>query len=361
MIPPANFNRRAEPVRRGSLALAVAIGVGAALLLVGILVVLILLIRRRKRRANAAPSYHVSAPPLRSHAHEQNKSDASVNPLLMQEIKGDWDYKEKFVPPPRRSTDEERGDRDIISNNLAGLYHIPSSHAHSPISPAPSSFCLHGLDTKSFADHPYRTPPTERPPLPPLPPLIIPDNRHTGWYFQSQIPATVAEEQLPSQPPSSCPSSVSLYSQTTAETPSGSPAPHFHIPLPQEVTFEPLPPEDDGLQRGDTYLVGNLLKARAQRNPGGLIRASSQISHIERTGSIKSVGPIHGSDRPYARRYRSKKKSRLTLDMDVVKEGSEAGSLRSRSDSSAAHFDPAMLQAPLPVVTSPYAPLLSKP
>ncbi|KAF9444117.1 hypothetical protein P691DRAFT_807873 [Macrolepiota fuliginosa MF-IS2] len=348
--------RTSEPGAKGSeVALAIVIPIAAAVIL-GAVVLLIIFIRRRRRTQNES-HYRITAQDKRT--HKANASDASIDPLLVNAIRINWDLGEKDHPPPRRPTDETVHDnRDILSDNPAGLYHLPSSQTFIPaasFSPTPSSFCLpHGPDVKTPSDYQHQSTSAERPPLPPLPPLIIPASRSVHSYSRSQNYAAVAEESSIS----SCSSASSLYSQQTAESPPSSPTvTYLHLPLSQELSQETVP--GDGVQRTDTQLVGNLLKARAQRNPDGLVRASSQVSHIERTGSIKSVASIHKDTRPYGRRYRSKKQ-KVTHNgpMEVVKEALlEDGSLRSRSDSYASQSD--YVTVPLPVASIRPA-LLSK-
>lgn len=361
MAPSAELVRRTSSAQGGQIALAVAIGVAAALLL-GILIVSIILFRRRRR---AATQYH---PSPAERAHKVNLSDASVDPLLIKAIKNDGALREKASLPTLRSADEiTRYNRNSLSINTTGLYHLPSAETLSPtaaLSPAASSsFCLpHNPDTRSFNDQQHQPPSMQRPPLPPLPPLVIPSGQSTNSY--SNVAALVEEPPSPSRPPSSCPSSSSLYSQPTAESPPTTPpATYLHLPLSQELTYETAP-EEAGFQRDDTYLVGNLLKARAQRNPAGLVRASSQVSHIERMGSIRSVGPLREDDRPFARRYRSKKrKVRRDSGMEVVNEVlPEDTSFRGRSNSPASHYNTTpLIKPPSPVISFPQSPLLRKP
>ncbi|KAF5360958.1 hypothetical protein D9756_005165 [Leucocoprinus leucothites] len=354
MAPSTNIEPRSTSEQNGqsgTIVIAVLVSIGGAIVLSFVVVAILLVLRRKRRPADDIP-YRVSPPALRS--HKINLSDASMNPLL----KADWDYSEKFAPPTRRSTDEvTREDRDILSNNPSGLYHIPSLHTlnHSTFSPTPSSYCLpHGPDAKTVSDHHSPlTATSERPPLPPLPPLVIPDQLR---YSQPWHAGTAEEGSFQIHTLSRASSTSSHYSQPTAESTPVTPE-YFQMPLSQELAYE-APQYEEGLHRGETQVVGTLLKARARRNPNGLVRTSSQVSQIERSGSIKSVASIHHDNRPYAKRYRSKKgRSNHIGEMEVVKEASEGGSLRSRSDSSATtHWDSGLLVQMPPRAAVPHSP-----
>ncbi|KXN82663.1 hypothetical protein AN958_02340 [Leucoagaricus sp. SymC.cos] len=145
---------------------------------------------------------------------------------------------------------------------------------------------------------------------------------------------------------------ASHYSQSTAEPTPSVYETSYPSPLLQEFGYN-VPQSGEGSHRSDTQ-VGILLKARAQRNPDGLVRTSSQVSHIERSGSIKSVASINHDNRSYAKRYRSKKRKVTDQvgEMEVVKETSEVGSLRSRSNSSPVYpWDHSLVQLPPPVAS----------
>lgn len=343
MAPSTKLVRRAS-LQRNEIGWIIGIVVAGFLLLCLIVISFFLIRRWRKRRL--ANERYISSSADRT--HKLSLSDASSNPLLKPETRGEWRSREKQLPPVRQSIEEViRDNRETRVTDPTRTYSLFLAQTPN-LSIASSSHSAQRLDPDRPVDKHYQITSPERPPLPPL---VIPNGQIV--YPQSPPRATtvVTEETSPPRPPSSCPSTESLYSQLTMDSSTGSPpATYFHLPLTQEMIYGAESPSE-GLKRGDTHLVGNLLKARAQRNPTGLVRATSQVSRIERTGSIKSVVSINKNDRPYSRRYRSKKKkSRQNSDMEVVMEGSsENSSLRSPSSSYPPPWDPSLLvRAPPP-------------
>jgi len=350
MAPSTKLVRRASTLQRNDIAWIVGIAVAGFLLLCLIILAFVLIRRWRKRRL--ANEHYTS--PSASRAHKFNLSDTSSNPLLEEEIRGEWRSQEKQLPPIRQSIEEViRDDRDIRVKDPMPTYPLFLPQTPNPSIASPSR-STHRLDPGRSIDKHYHFTSPERPPLPPL---VIPNGQIIYPQSLPRATAVVAEETPPTQPPSSCPSPESLYSQLTMDSSSqsSSAATYFHLPLTQEMIYGAESP-GEGLKRGDTHLVGNLLKARAQRNPAGLVRTSSQVSRIERTGSIKSVVAIDKNERPYSRRYRSKKKkTRQDNDMEVVMEGSsENGSLRGPSSSYPPPWDPTLfVQTPPPAAFPP--------
>ncbi|KAF7783298.1 hypothetical protein Agabi119p4_2674 [Agaricus bisporus var. burnettii] len=271
--------------------------------------------KRTTSDTNSRPSLQGYPKPYPSHSRFPSDSNSK---LLLPELNNDRVYVERPVPVRRTGPEEH-----IASNNPTGQHYIQSSRqsSRSPDhAPAASTFCLLGMDVISSSNNPYLSPrpPLPRPPLPPLPPLIIPQ-KGIDRFASSQIPSTVAEESaLPQQSAGYASSGSSTYSQSTPNSPSH---PTYVIAPLNEAASPPLKQEEEGLARGNTAFVGTLLKARAERNPGGLVRGASVVSHIERTGSIKSVG-----DKRYARRYRAKKSGRIEDMPKALQQGLHRGS-----------------------------------
>lgn len=225
-------------------------------------------------------------------SHYLLHSRVTCDSSTLQEMNGGLDHIARPVPIHR--TIEE----DIISNNPTGQYRVPISRPASQGSdhtPAGSSFCFAGTDVTPSSDNRYLSH------RPSLPPFTIP----TDTFILHQTSPTPAEEQVPSKNPArraSCASSA--YSQTTAHSPPS----QIYLPIQaNRAVSSDLDPRED---RVDISFVGSLLRARAERNPDGLVRGSTSVSRIERDGSIQSIG---GPGQSYPQRYRDKKSTQLRI------------------------------------------------
>lgn len=156
-------------------------------------------------------------------------------------------------------------------------------------------------------------------PPPRLPPLIIPG------LNDSPTPKPTRKASTRSAAESD--DSASIYSQASASTyvayrsnalpfsvSSTPPVPALPDYLksqsaaPRPLTEIPLstPDDESTLTRGDTLFVGRLLKSRARDAPSPPSRSSTQVSRIERAGSIKPAIPEEEEEGQYGSRYRVK-------------------------------------------------------
>jgi len=301
MPPPPTIERRLSDGQQGTVTIALLVSLGAAII-ISLLVVTLIVLRKRKNQSENIP-YGVPLPRTHKSKVKSKTSDTNLS------LEGDLNRVEKPIHVALHFTDENA--HNISLNNPNKLYRAPSSQTLPLFPPMLSSYCL-AQNIDPISDHP-----NERLPFPSLPPLIIPNDPR---YSQVGNPA-VDEESSPTQLSSRSSSSPSLYSQQTAES-----APEYvEIPLNPRFTHE---------ERRKTLLVSALLKARAQRNPNGLVRRDSRVSHIERSESIKSVASIHHHNRPFSKRYHSKKrKVPHSGEMGLVKEVLVTSGLHGSSES----------------------------
>jgi len=273
MPPPTTIERRLSDGQRGTITIALLVSLGAAIIVA--LLVVILVLRKRKNQSQDIP---YGVPPTGT--HKSKVPSTSMKPLL----ENDLGLSEKPLHVTLQFTDENaRQDCDTSLNNPNKPCPTSSPHTLPLLSPPLPSSGLH-QDMNPINDHPNKRPP--------FPPLVIPNDPQ----FSQTRNLNADEGSSPAQLPSTS-SSPSLYSQQTAES----------APTKPGFVEISLSPECPYGERRTTLLVGTLLKARAQRNPKGLVHANSQISHIERSESIKSVISTRHDNQSFSERYRSRK------------------------------------------------------
>jgi len=267
MPPSPTIERRLSDGQRGTITVALLVSLGAAII-VAVLVVILVLLRKRKNKSQDIP-YGV---PLPTGTHKSKVSSTNMKPLL----ESDLGRSEKPLHVTLQFTNENvRQDCDTSLNNPNKPSCTSSPHTLPlPSSTLPSSG-LH-QDMNPINDHPNKRPP--------FLPLVIPNDPQCSQTRNLNADEGSSPAHLPSTS-----SSPSLYSQQTAESAPTKPG-FVEIPLSPECPYD---------ERRTTLLVGTLLKARAQRNPKGLVHANSQISHIERSESIKSVIPTRHDNQSF--------------------------------------------------------------
>jgi len=274
MPPPTTIERRSSDRQQGTITIALLVSLGAAII-VSLLVVILVLLRKRKNESQEIP-YGVPPP---TGTHKSKVSSTNMKSLL----ENDLGRSKKPLHVTLQFTDENARQGYDTSLTKPNEPSRTSPHTLPLLSSTLSSSRLH-QDVNPINDYHNKRPP--------FPPLVIPTDPQST---QTQILS--ADEDSSSAQPLSTSSSPSLYSQQTAES----------APTKPGLVEISLSPECPHSERRTTLLVGTLLKARAQRNPKGLAHENSQISHIERSESIKSVISTRHDSRPFSERYRSRK------------------------------------------------------
>ncbi|KAF9465207.1 hypothetical protein BDZ94DRAFT_1254799 [Collybia nuda] len=162
-----------------------------------------------------------------------------------------------------------------------------------------------------------------------LPRLTIPErtsllDASENVYFTSRASIEPSAPESPTSTSSN--DSVSLYSQpsASAHTPQTSSFPSLPMTslqrLPTRLVIASAQEEDAAPKRSDTTMVANMLRSRAERNPKKPTRSASQVSHIERAGSIKPAESLIDPPGSYRRRLGKKFRNMTTASMESLAE-----------------------------------------